>query len=194
MLIATNNRGKFSEISALLEAISIKAIPASNFDFLEPEENGSSFAENSLIKAKYYGEKTGLVALADDSGICIEAMDGEPGIHSARFALNEKGEKDFIKAFEKISAKIGKNANAYFICNLTLFDPKKNFSISFEGRVDGKLVFPPRGDKGFGYDPIFIKKGMKKTFGEIEPGKKDIISHRGEAFTKLVNWLKKDSL
>ncbi len=130
-----------------------------------------------------------MVALADDSGLCVEAMNGEPGIHSARFALDEKGQKNFPEAFKKIAAKTGQNLRAYFICNLTIFDPEKNFSISFEGRVDGKLSFPPRGDKGFGYDPIFIKDGMSKTFGEIDPKKKDQISHRGEAFKKLIDWL-----
>ncbi len=185
LLIASGNAGKISEISALLTPFGIKSIPASQFNLPEPEETGKTFAENSLIKAKFYGEKTGIVALADDSGLCIEAMNGEPGIHSARFA-----QKNFPEAFEKISKKIKKNPRAYFVCNLTIFDPEKNFSISFEGRVDGTLIFPPRGDKGFGYDPIFIKDGMTKTFGEIDPQEKDQISHRGEAFKKLINWLK----
>ena len=185
LLIASGNAGKISEISALLTPFGIKSIPASQFNLPEPEETGKTFAENSLIKAKFYGEKTGIVALADDSGLCIEAMNGEPGIHSARFA-----QKNFPEAFEKISKKIKKNPRADFVCNLTIFDPEKNFSISFEGRVDGTLIFPPRGDKGFGYDPIFIKDGMTKTFGEIDPQEKDQISHRGEAFKKLINWLK----
>ena len=185
LLIASGNAGKISEISALLTPFGIKSIPASQFNLPEPEETGKTFAENSLIKAKFYGEKTGIVALADDSGLCIEAMNGEPGIHSARFA-----QKNFPEAFEKISKKIKENPRAYFVCNLTIFDPEKNFSISFEGRVDGTLIFPPRGTKGFGYDPIFIKDGMTKTFGEIDPQEKDQISHRGEAFKKLINWLK----
>jgi XTP/dITP diphosphohydrolase len=190
ILIASGNAGKVKEISALLTPLGIKPIPASQFNLIEPEETGETFAQNSLIKAKFYGEKTKIIALADDSGLCVEAMNGAPGIHSARFALNEKGEKDFPAAFEKIAEATKKNNRAYFICNLTLFDYEKNMSISFEGRVDGKLVFPPRGDRGFGYDPIFIKDGTKKTFGEIDPDKKDQISHRGEAFKKLVDWLK----
>jgi len=185
LLIASGNAGKILEISALLKPLGIKPIPASQFNLSEPEENGKTFAENSLIKAKFYGEKTKIVALADDSGLCIEAMNGEPGIHSARFA-----QKNFPEAFEKISKKIKENPRAYFVCNLTIFDPEKNFSISFEGRVDGSLIFPPRGNKGFGYDPIFIKDGMTQTFGEIDPQEKDQISHRGEAFKKLINWLK----
>lgn len=196
ILIATNNKGKFLEIESLLAQVGVKAIPTFQFEIDEPEEVGKTFEENSILKAKYYAEKTGLFALADDSGLCIEALNGEPGIHSARFALDEKtGEKNFHKAFEKILSLLEKkdaalNAKAHFICNLSLFDPQTNFTISFEGRVDGHLTFPPRGNKGFGYDPIFIKDGMEKTFGEIEPELKDNISHRADAFKKLVNWLK----
>lgn len=194
LLIATNNKGKFDEISALLSPFQIQAIPTFQFNLEEPEETGKTFEENSVIKAKYYAKKTGLIALADDSGLCVEAMNGEPGIHSARFALNEKGEKDFAAAFEKISQKISQNPRAHFICNLTLFDPQNDFAISFEGRVDGKLIFPPLGNQGFGYDPIFIKDGMEKTFGEISPDEKDQISHRGEAFKKFSAWLEKNGL
>jgi XTP/dITP diphosphohydrolase len=199
LLIATNNKGKFLEISSLLKPLKIEAVSTADFNLDEPEETGETFEENSLIKAKYYASKTGLIALADDSGLCVEALDGNPGIHSARFAIDEKtGEKNFPLAFEKIffelqeiGITIEKKPKAYFICNLALFDPATNFSIAFEGRVDGHLIFPARGEKGFGYDPIFIKKGMKKTFGEIEASEKDKISHRGCAFTKFVTWLEK---
>jgi XTP/dITP diphosphohydrolase len=195
LLIATNNKGKFFEIESLLNQINIKAVPTFQFNIEEPEETGKTFAENSLLKARYYGSKTGLMALADDSGLCVDAINGEPGIYSARFAKNERGESDFNFAFEKISAAI-KNNNyaAHFICNLALFDPKTNFEISFEGRVDGNLTFPALGNKGFGYDPIFIKNGMNQTFGEIDPEEKDQISHRADAFLKLVNWLKNSGL
>lgn len=201
LLIASGNKGKVLEIAQLLQPLNISAISAAQFDLEEPEENGKSFEENSLIKAKYYGKKTNLIALADDSGLCIEALNGEPGITSARFALDENGEKNFSLAFEKIVAQLQeKNFNfaekirAYFICNLTLFDPKTDFAISFEGRVDGNLIFPPRGNKGFGYDPIFIKDGMTQSFGEILPSEKDLISHRGLAFKKFVTWLEKVNL
>lgn len=195
LLIATNNKGKFFEIESLLNQINIKAVPTFQFNIEEPEETGKTFAENSLLKARYYGSKTALMALADDSGLCVDAMNGEPGIYSARFAKNDHGENDFNFAFEKISAAI-KNNNyaAHFICNLAFFDPKTNFEISFEGRVDGNLTFPARGNKGFGYDPIFIKNGMNQTFGEIDPKEKDQISHRADAFLKLVNWLKNSGL
>lgn len=198
LLIATNNKGKFSEIESLLNQIKITAVPTFQFNIPEPEETGTTFAENSLIKAKYYAKKTGLIALADDSGLCVEAMNGAPGIYSARFAKNAEGQDDFPAAFAKIFSEIEKNSpknlRAFFICNLSIFDPKTNFEISFEGRVDGELIFPPRGNQGFGYDPIFIKNGLDKTFGEISAEAKDKISHRADAFTKLVSWLKNGSL
>lgn len=192
ILIATNNRGKFNEIADLLDSIKIKSIPTFDFNIEEPEETGENFAENSLLKAKYYAKKTGLFSLADDSGLCISAMNEQPGIYSARFAKNADGKSDFDFAFKKIFTELEKNnfsdLKAYFICNLTIFDPQTDLSISFEGRVDGNLTFPPKGNKGFGYDPIFIKNGMDKTFGEIDPKEKDQISHRGEAFKKLLAW------
>lgn len=202
LLIATNNKGKFSEISSLLAPFNIQAIPTFDFNLIEPEETGKTFEENSILKAKYYAQKTGLVALADDSGLCIEALGGIPGIASARFAIDEKtGEKNFPLAFEKIFLQLQeigitpeKKPKAYFICNLSLFDPQTNFSISFEGRVDGVLTFPARGNKGFGYDPIFIKKSMTKTFAEIDVDEKEKISHRAAAFEKFTQWLKKGSL
>lgn len=202
ILIATGNKGKINEISSLLSPLKIQAISPANFNLVEPEEDGKTFAENSLIKAKYYAQKTGLIALADDSGLCVEALGGNPGIASARFAIDEKtGEKNFPLAFEKIFfslQEIGigaeKKPKAYFICNLSLFDPENNFAISFEGRVDGHLTFPARGDKGFGYDPIFIKKGMKQTFGEIDPILKEKISHRALAFEKFTSYLEKMKL
>lgn len=193
ILIASSNTGKIKEISALLAPLGIKPIPALQFNLQEPDETGRSFAENALIKARFYGEKTKIISIADDSGFCVEAMNDEPGIYSARFALDEKGQKNFPEAFKKIAAKTKENSRAYFICNLTIFDPEQNFSVSFEGRVDGNLTFPPRGNKGFGYDPIFIKNGMTETFGEIDLQEKDKISHRGEAFKKLITWLSSSS-
>ncbi|MDX2083529.1 MAG: RdgB/HAM1 family non-canonical purine NTP pyrophosphatase [Rickettsiales bacterium] len=197
ILIATNNEGKFVEIEALLKSINIKAVPAFKFNISEPEETGLTFQENSLLKAKYYAKATNLLALADDSGLCVEALNNQPGIYSARWALNQNGARDFDFAFTKIYQELQKKAvdfsqdlRAHFICNLTIFDPKSAFNISFEGRIDGKLKFPAVGNKGFGYDPIFIKDGMNKTFGEIAADEKDKISHRGVAFAKFLDWLK----
>jgi XTP/dITP diphosphohydrolase len=193
ILVATNNSGKFVEISDLLRQINIEVIKAPA-DLAEPAETGVDFAANSLLKAKYYAEKTGFIALADDSGLCIEALNGAPGIYSARFALDESGQKNFPQAFEKISASLKEKdvepcgSKAHFICNLTIFDPQTRLSVSFEGRIDGTLTFPARGLQGFGYDPIFLKNGMAKTFGEISAAEKDVISHRAEAFRQLIDY------
>lgn len=206
ILIATGNKGKFSEISSLLQELNIKAISPEPYNIAEPEENGSTFAQNSLIKAKYYAKKTNLIALADDSGLCIDLLDGQPGIHSARFAYDKNNkQKDFNIAFKKIEKALeekGKNPKkdlikAHFICNLTIFNPQNNQHFSFEGRIDGKLTFPPQGNKGFGYDPIFISEDFFEsnlTFGQINPELKDKISHRAKAFAKLQNFLTKQDI
>lgn len=201
ILVATNNQGKLKEIRELLSGAKIQAVSPLELNafknFVEPEETGKTFAANSFIKAQFYAKKSGLTSLADDSGLCIEALDGIPGIHSARFALDEKGEKNFPKTFEKIfellkarNLDVTKDVvKAHFICNLTIYYPQNNAFFSFEGRVDGKLC-EPRGSKGFGYDPIFIKDGMHLSFCEIDPELKDQISHRGEAFKKFLAYLK----
>lgn len=194
ILIASGNKGKLVEIAELLSKIGIKAISAADFNLEEPEETGNSFEENSIIKAKYYGDKTGLVALADDSGLCVDLLDGKPGIHSARWAIDDNGKKKFDLAFDRIKQElIAKNIDvknqiirANFICNLTLYFPQTQKTQSFEGRVDGQLTFPPRGTKGFGFDPIFIADGFDKTFGEMLVEDKDKISHRSAAFAKLI--------
>lgn len=194
ILIASNNKGKLIEISELLKDVGIQAqLPDPNI--IEPLETGKTFEENAILKAKYYSDKTKMISLADDSGLCIDALGGKPGINSARFAVDEKsGQKDFGLAFEKIRNEIvAKGINpqkdkitAHFICHLALYNPDTKEIKSFEGRVDGTLTFPPKGDNGFGYDPIFIANGMDKTFGEIMPIDKDKISHRSNAFKKLV--------
>ncbi len=201
ILIASGNKGKLIEIADLLHGIGIKAISAADFNLAEPPENGNNFEDNSVIKAKYYGDKTGLIALADDSGLCIDLLDGNPGIHSARWAIDEKtGEKNFQLAFEKIKQELilkgvdlkNQIIKAHFICNLTLYYSNSGEIKSFEGRVDGKITFPPRGENGFGYDPIFVAdnsaNNLNQTFGEILSEEKDKISHRTKAFEQLVNY------
>lgn len=196
LLIASNNQGKISEITSLLSKINIEAISPLNFNIKEPEENGKDFSQNAFIKAKYYAQKTNLVALADDSGLCIEALNNQPGIHSARFAIDDNGQKNFPLAFEKIFHQLKEQginssdkAKAFFICALCLFDPKTNFSKNFIGQLDGNISFQALGSNGFGYDPIFIKTGMTQTFGEISAKQKEQISHRQLAFTKFKAWL-----
>jgi XTP/dITP diphosphohydrolase len=198
ILIATGNKGKLSEISKLLQEINIISFGISDYNLKEPEENGLTFEENSIIKAKYYGDHAGNIALADDSGLVIPTIDNQPGIYSARWAPD----KNFNIAFATIKEKLQeKNINpfkdkisAYFICNLSLYNPKNGQINSFEGRVNGFLQFPPKGDKGFGYDPIFIRKSDKLTFAEINPEEKDKISHRADAFRKLVKFFKEKNV
>lgn len=197
ILIATGNDGKFKELSEIMKPFNIKCISPKVFNISEPEETGKTFAENSLIKSKYYAQKSGKIALADDSGLCISDLDSLPGINSARFAINPENQKrDFDYAFKKIYNQLAsKNINleskpkAYFICNLTIYNPFDQSFHSFEGRVDGYISVLPKGQKGFGYDPIFIKDGMNQTFAEIDQNLKDLISHRGDAAKKLAKYL-----
>ena len=197
ILIASNNQGKFKEIAKLLQGLNIEVCSASILNLKEPEEDADNFADNALIKAKFYGDHANMMALSDDSGLCVEELNNQPGVHSARFALNERGEKDFTQAFAKIFDELAKknifsknHPRAFFVCNLCLYNPENKFSINFEGRIDGYLTYPPRGNNGFGYDPIFIKDNMTQTFGEIESEYKHQISHRALAFAQLEKWLK----
>lgn len=185
LLLASGNAGKVKEIGKLLAPFAIEVISAKEFNLVEPEENGQTFIENAEIKAKYYGDKTGLPALADDSGLCILALNGKPGIYSARWA---GAEKNFATAMKTIEQEIGDNPDksAYFACALSLYWPSDGHIESVEGRVTGTLTFPARGESGFGYDPIFIAENHNKTFAEIDPAEKQKISHRADAFKKLI--------
>ena len=183
IIVASHNPGKVKEINILLNDIGIAALPISNFSKEEPIEDGKTFAENALIKARSAKKLSQQTSLADDSGLCVDALDGHPGIHSARWAGENK---DFNLAMSTIEKKISalKNKNAYFICVLALVTQNDEEYV-FEGKIHGKLVFPPRGKKGFGYDPIFIPEKKLLTFGEMEPEHKDLISHRAQAFKKF---------
>ena len=183
IIIASHNQGKVKEINILLNDIGIKASPISDYSQVEPIENGKSFKENALIKARNAVNLSKITSLADDSGLCVEALNGDPGIYSARWAgVN----KDFNIAMSAIEEKLDglNNKKAYFICALALIN-EKNEEFVFEGRVNGTITFPKRGNMGFGYDPIFIPENHKITFGEMNPIKKELISHRAMAFKKL---------
>jgi len=193
LIIASHNQGKVKEMRALFAPYSIDLKAASELGLAEPEETGASFIENAELKARAASLAGGLPALADDSGLCVDALGGAPGIYSARWA---GAEKDFAKAQEKLTKTlaalpptpdgIDKGAyTAHFICALTLAWPDSHCE-SFEGRVSGHLTWPPRGNKGFGYDPIFIPQGSDLTFGEIDPAQKHAQSHRADAFRQFV--------
>ncbi|HEX7823049.1 MAG TPA: RdgB/HAM1 family non-canonical purine NTP pyrophosphatase [Sphingobium sp.] len=186
LVIASHNQGKIREIAALLGPFGIEPVSAASLDLPEPDETGTSFIANAELKAMLAADLSGLPALADDSGLCVEALGGDPGIFSARWA---GGAKDFGLAMQRVWQEVsarGPDAGhgAYFICALCVAWPDGHTE-SFEGRVDGSIVWPPRGDQGFGYDPFFVPVGHDISFGEMEPEAKHAMSHRAHAFAQL---------
>lgn len=184
LLIASHNTGKVREFDDLLKPYEIQCISAKSLNLPEPEEDGQTFEENAKIKALSACMLSKQVSISDDSGLCVTALDGKPGIYSARWAGPEK---NFLKAAEKIQEELyeKKDYSAKFVCALTLAWPDMYYE-SFVGEIYGKLTFPPKGDKGFGYDPIFIPTGYNETFGQMDIRKKESISHRSVAFNKLI--------
>jgi XTP/dITP diphosphohydrolase len=183
LVIASHNPGKVEEIAALLASFGVETIAAGSLGLPEPEETGDSFEANAALKARASTEASGLPALADDSGLVVPALGGAPGIYSARWAGPAK---DFRVAMERVHRELGdKDRSARFIAVLALAWPHGDTEL-FRGEVDGTLTWPPRGDRGFGYDPMFIPRGGTLTFGEIDPVEKHRISHRARAFAKLV--------
>ncbi len=188
LVIATHNKGKAREISDLLGPYINKFYTAIDLDLPEPEETGLTFHENAILKAQAGAENSGKVALADDSGLSVCALGGEPGIYSARWAEKPDGSgRDFEYAMARVNEALAGSADrsAYFMCVLALAWPDGRVE-TFEGRVDGQIIWPARGDKGFGYDPIFVADGYDITFAEMEPSAKHSISHRAKAFEKLL--------
>ena len=184
LLIATHNAGKAREISELLKPYITKFSTAAEHNLPEPEETGETFVENAILKAQAAAQASGKVSLADDSGLSVVALGGAPGVYSARWGGENK---DFNLAMEKVQESLDgfEDRRAYFVCVLALAWPDRHTE-TFEGRVDGHIVWPPRGNMGFGYDPIFVADGYKITFAEMEPQKKQAISHRAQAFEQLV--------
>ena len=187
LVIATHNSGKAREISDLLKPYVERFYTSDELDLIEPEETETTFIGNAELKASIAAKASGKPALADDSGLSVTALGGDPGIYSARWAVKEDGSRDFVFAMERVKEALGdsQDRSAAFICALSLAWPDGHVE-SFEGRVEGVLEFPPRGDKGFGYDPIFVAQGYDMTFAEMEPSEKHAISHRADAFQKLV--------
>jgi XTP/dITP diphosphohydrolase len=192
VIIATHNSGKLAELRDLVAPFGIEAVSAGELKLPEPDETGSSFAENARIKARAATEATGISAFADDSGLAVEALNGEPGIFSARWAGEDK---NFARAMQTIEDKLRAlrttNRRAQFVAALCLAWPDGHIE-EFEGRVSGTLVWPPRGDQGFGYDPMFLPDGFDRTFGEMSadekhglPPRGKGLSHRARAFMQL---------
>ena len=192
LLIGTNNRGKYREIKDLLPKY-IKTHSTSEFKLKSPKENGQTFEENSIIKSKYFSKKTKLICLADDSGLEIDILDKSPGIYSARWG-GKKG--DFKKAINRVYKELGKTdknwkqkkIKARFICALSISLLGKNI-VTVTGKIEGSISAIPKGNNGFGYDPIFIPKNKKKTFGEMSSSQKYKMDHRYNAFRKIKKFL-----
>ena len=205
LVIASHNEGKVREIAELLGPHGVEPVSAAELDLPEPDEIGATFIDNADLKARAAADLSGQPALADDSGLCVEALGDRPGTFSARWAYADPhvapsagagevtGTRDFMRAMRRVQDELealGPDAsrNAHFVCALALVWPDGHAEW-FEGRVDGTLVWPPRGDRGFGYDPMFVPAGREQTFGEMDPAEKHRISHRADAFAKLVDAL-----
>lgn len=187
LVVASHNQGKVREIRALLEPFGLHAISAAELDLPEPEETEDSYAGNARLKAVAAATTSGHPALSDDSGIDVTALGGQPGIYAARWAEDGTGNRDFMRAMSRVQSELGDSADrsARFSCALCLAFPDGS-NIVYEGTCEGDIVWPPRGDKGFGYDPIFVMNGDDQTFGEIDPDEKHAKSHRAAAFAKFL--------
>lgn len=187
LLIATHNRGKLREFQTLLAPLRIEVLCAGDLGLPEPEETGATFADNALLKAHAAMKATGLPTLADDSGLCVNALGGEPALHTARWCGLQK---DPMVGMERVQKELGDAADrsAYFICVLALVLPDGGHEV-VEGRCAGNIVWPPRGTLGHGYDPFFVPDGHACTFGEMSAAEKQAISHRGHALEKLLSLL-----
>jgi XTP/dITP diphosphohydrolase len=189
LVIASHNEGKVREIGALLAPYGIETVSAATLGIPEPEETGTSFSANAELKARFSADLSGLIALADDSGLCVDALGGDPGVYTANWAETPNG-RDWNLAMQKVEDALAtKDAeagrDAHFVCVLSLCWPDGHVE-SFEGRVDGTLTWPPRGTIGFGYDPVFVPIGHDQSFAELPAEVKNGISHRAAAFAKLV--------
>ena len=186
IVIASHNLGKIREMLPFVKKLNTKIYLAKDFKLKEPKEDGSNFIENALKKSRYVNNKTKKISIADDSGLVIPSLQGKPGIFSSRWAGKEK---NFDRAMKKVNSLLyKKKTNAYYISVLAISWNKRKEKI-FIGKIFGSVVWPPKGNLGFGYDPIFIPKGYNKTFGELSNKIKNNISHRVIAFKKLLNFL-----
>ncbi|OYY65382.1 non-canonical purine NTP pyrophosphatase [Sphingomonas sp. 28-62-11] len=190
LVIATHNAGKVREIADLLAPYGIETVSAAELDLPEPEETGTTFMANAELKAMSAADLSGLPALADDSGLCVEALGGDPGVYTANWAETADGTRDWMMAMGKVEQKLlalGPDASrsAQFVSMLALAWPDGHVEW-FEGRINGHLIWPPCGEMGFGYDPVFVPEGETRTFAEMSFAEKQASNHRSRAFAKLV--------
>lgn len=186
LVVASHNAGKVREIATLLAPLGVEAVSAASLGLPEPQETETTFAGNAALKARAAAEASGLPALADDSGLEVAALGGAPGVYSARWAGENR---DFASAMARVrdemQARKATDRSARFVCALALAAPSGRVDV-FEGEARGEIVWPPRGDKGFGYDPIFEPQGYTRTFGEMSHEEKVPLTHRARAFEKLI--------
>lgn len=189
VIFASHNAGKIKEIKELLEPLGIKVKSAVDVDLPDVAETGTTFAENSLLKSQTIAKLTGVPCIADDSGLCVDALNGAPGVYSARYAPN----RDFVKGMEKLLKEMAQSRNksrkAHFSCVISLAFPDGEYKL-FEGRVNGEIATVPSGEGGFGYDPLFVPEGYDCSFAQMPKSEKNKISHRGRAVAKLLEYLK----
>ena len=191
LVLATHNFGKIEEFKHLFGEVNFNITDIGQYSPKMPEETGGSFWENSLIKAREATKLTGLVSLADDSGLCVDILNGAPGIYSADWAIKSDGSRDFKFATNKLVREIKKSnfvrpCTGYFICSLILHWPDNHFE-KFEGKIYGEIIWPGKGERGHGYDPVFLPNGYEETFGQMDRWKKNRISHRGLAVNNLLD-------
>lgn len=183
LVVATHNKGKLAEMADLLRPYGLDCVSAGALGVVEPDETGTTFEANAALKARHTAAATGLPSLADDSGLCVDALDGDPGVYTANWAGPKR---DFARAMRMVEAALDGAADrrAQFVSVLALALPDGTLEI-FRGEAHGTLVWPPRGKNGFGYDPVFVPDGHAVTFGEMDPAAKHAISHRAVAFAKF---------
>lgn len=189
LVVASHNDGKIAEIKTLLTPLNIEVQSAKELRLADVEETGKTFDENAKLKAEAISLMCGLPCLADDSGLCIDALNGRPGVYSARYAPNRDFKEGIKMLLNEMKESGSNNRNAHFTCVLALALPNEKVKI-FEGRVDGTIAEKPKGDNGFGYDPIFIPEGYTESFAELNGEIKNSMSHRGRALEKLIKELK----
>ncbi|WP_375395804.1 RdgB/HAM1 family non-canonical purine NTP pyrophosphatase [uncultured Sphingomonas sp.] len=189
LVIASHNKGKVRELTALLAPYGVEPVSAADLDLPEPVETGTTFFANAELKARSAADLSGLPALADDSGLCVDALNGDPGVYTADWAETPNG-RDWALAMRKVEDALQAKGpdtarDAHFVCVLALAWPDGHVEW-FEGRAEGSLTWPPRGTVGFGYDPVFVPHGRSETYAELDPEEKHAVSHRADAFAQLV--------
>lgn len=192
IIFASHNKGKISEIKEILSPLGINVLSGEDLDLPDVEETGKTFEENAYIKALAAAQKQNIPCFADDSGLCVDAMGGRPGVYTARYAPNRDFEKGMDKLLTELAATNSGNRAAHFSCVIVLAYPDGQYK-SFEGRVDGCIAAKKSGHSGFGYDPIFIPTGFNRSFAEFDSEEKNKISHRGRALQKFIQYLSDSS-